>query len=414
MLTRRQALGTGLAAALAPSAFPQQLSVSFGSLPSLVLPNDLESIDYGQFPAGVLDTISPTASVTARVFRKALAWSSIDPTRLGPVILFGVRGAELLDGERFESGATDETFRIRDTRPDHVNLRCTLGVWNTLTDTFFVARGSTVAHVRYLERQCLAARSAEGPRNVANQMPTGVYYYGIGTHQNIEPGRQPGAFKLDDTITLVRNLSGRSLSPTRFDKWDIGGPETGNNIHAGEGRPGIPGIEAAEELQFLSAGCQIVEGDYVNGRSKPTGAWRRFRVAAGLKADPVILRRHPVFRTTCLETDEDSWRVCHAGERLPGSGKTYPYILLTGAELRLAAENLDLPNDHLRFARIRKGSSGPRVAALLEALGQPRAETFEAVAQNVLIQRFQIPAGNGADGQLTPEEARRIGLGIVW
>lgn len=417
MLTRRQALQAGTAAAVAitPAARAQNAGpVQLASFPDLVLPPDQASIDYAQFPDGALRAANPHAIVTGNVLRKALAWSSIDIRRLGPVVLFGLRGADLVNAEQFENGALRDAFVIRDTRPDHVNLRCTLGVWRTATDTFFAARGSTVAHVTYLERQCEASMLGHAPPRIANQMPTGVYRYGVGTHQNMEPSRQPGAFKLDDTIATVRNLTGASLVPTRFHSWEVGGQETGNNIHAGEGRAGIRGRETPEGFAYLSAGCQVVEGDYDARRTIPTGPWRNFRVAAGLKPDPVILRTHPRFRTTCVETDEDSQRVCHYGDPKPGAGTAFSYVLLTGAELRLAVQNQHLPHSSEAFARIRKGSSGPRVAGLLRAMGLPPSEAFGAQAQHHLIQRWQQPAGRGADGQITPDEARRLGLEITW
>ena len=88
---------------------------------------------------------------------------------------------------------------------------------------------------------------------------------------------------------------------------------------------------------------------------------------------------------------------------------------ITGPEVCLAARHPSVAGNDQQFARMRRGSVGPRVRALRSALGMGAGDVFDSDVQERLIKHFQIPAGSGADGIITPGEAARLSLtGLVW
>lgn len=365
---------------------------------------DNESVDYAQFPAGFES--SDPVDVNGAAMRKALAWSSIDVARLGPRVLFGLRGAELLNAADSADGAKQQIIRLRDARPDHLNRKCIIGVWDTQDDSFWATQASTAPHVVYLYAQRKAAVSAKtsgAPIDTfCNMLSTGVYNYYVGTHHNNKTSRQPGAFRLNDSVAVLRNLDEGPIKLTRFDTWDFQSASIADNIHAGA---------ESDIVSFWSAGCQVVPGRYSEDRRTPGGEWRNFRVAAGLKPVPAISSPNTA-QPNCWETDEDGVHLCPPGEST-GVGR-YSYVLLTGTEARLAAQHPELADTDLRFARLRRGSSGPRVTALTTVLGtvQPTSR-FNALVQRRVIEK-QLTSDNGADGIITPAEATRLGLNMTW
>lgn len=371
-------------------------------------PADADSVDYAQFIAGA-EKSAASFEMTDSVFQKALAWTSIDPLAMGDLVLFGLRGARLENTEAFKNAKFSPVIALKEDTPNHLDFRCVIGVWDRRSKMFWAGQGSTVPHFIYLYSQRNAVRSALAKNlpidKFCNMLATGVYRYEVGAHRNSGKTRQPGAFKLVDSVSVTRGLSGGMLPLTRKDQWDFCDYSPGNNIHAA--------MESANMPLFWSAGCQVLPGTYSNNRTKPIGVFRDFRIAAGLHPDPEIIIRNEA-KPTCVETTEDSRRSCPApGETaMPDGppGRAYKYILITGREVRLAAENPSLGDDALEFARLRRGASGRRVAAMAEALKLKPSDTFNYALQRAYLRDRQLPLGLGGDGVFTPMEADRLGV----
>ncbi len=339
-------------------------------------------------------------ALTSDVLKTALELASIDHTALGKRVLFGVRGARRVVTTPQQGTQWTKTVKIAETAPDHFHPRCVLGVWNRTDGTLWTGPGSTVPNVAYMYAQAQALERDK----VSNLLPAGVYRYRVGTHRNGARSRQPGAFRLDSEVVVQRNYleadvrtfakSKAEPQPTTLafsprSLWKRRGPDISDNIHAALVMPkGLP--------RYAAAGCQVIEGTVTTRKTRehPMGAWREFRIAAGLKADPsitVINKDLPRY----VKTDED--------------GRVFYYVLLTARELRLAA--MLKANDRPKNLRkLRRGSSGPRVEKLQRAL-QLRADgAFGAGTQDALIRRQLARLKGAADGVLTEGRLERLGL----
>ena len=322
---------------------------------------------------------SAAFAVDPTVLRRALAVSHIDPATLGNRVLFGIRGATLGNPEAFGEGTWGSRLELAETTPDHVERRCVLGVWDRKGDRFYAGEGSTVCNIAYLYAQAQAKKED----TLCNLMPPGVYRYEVGTHRNGRSSRQPGAFRFRSRVALVRHYTTSPLGFTTADDWQFRGPEVANNIHAAYRPKGKP--------TFSSAGCQVVEGSVYDNRTTPVGAWRAFRVAAGLKPDPVI-----------TADPEDPTRVTTSED-----GKKFSYVLLGARELRLAAAATGAKPKAL--LKLRRGSSGEAVQRLQEALGLSADGAFGLTTQRQLMFEQNNTLG-WADGVVTPATLAALGL----
>lgn len=324
-----------------------------------------------------------TFEVTGDVMRAALAASAIDIAPLGAKILFGVRAAELVNASEFADNSTFRpTLVLRETSPDHYHRRCLVGVWDPATDQFWAGMGSTVPNVSYMYGQ----GHAKTQDNISNLLPAGVYDYQVGTHRNGANSRQPGAFRLASPVAIIRINEFRTTTSgaegvgfSAKGRWDFGGPEVSDNIHAAwRFRSTSP--------QFSSAGCQVLEGWVEQGKFH-RGSWRHFRIAAGLKPDPV-LSQLPGKSERFVRSDED--------------GTPFSYVLLPSRELRLAA-------DGNVVRKLRRGSTGDAVGKLQRALGLRVTGTFDVKTQRRLILRQRVYEV-AADGVFTSGRAAGLGL----
>lgn len=323
--------------------------------------------------------------IDAAAFRRALAFSGIDEATLGPRVLFGLRAGALLDAPAFAADATlRPRFTLQEAAPDHFDFGCVIGVWDRQSDNFWVSPGSTVCNVAYLFGQAQAGRADK----FCNMLSTGVYEYAVGVHNNGKNSRQPGAFILQSRVGIVRSFD-QPLGFSTADSWEWRGPDVRDNIHAAyvlpEGRP-----------RFSSAGCQVVPGTVDPAtRSRPTGAWRQFRIAAGLKPDPEI---------TTPEPDKPKW------VKTSEDGQRFPYLLLSAREVLLAAENrVSDP----ALLKLRRGATGERVKRLQEALSLAADGVFGRETQQAVVNRQKILSGR-ADGVVTPLRLRELGLPALW
>lgn len=341
-----------------------------------------KALDTAHLPQG---SSTRPLEIDAAAFRRALAFSGIDETMLGPRVLFGLRAGALLDAQAFAGDATlRPSFTLQEAVPDHFDLGCVIGVWDRQSDSFWVSPGSTICNVAYLFGQAKAGRADK----FCNMLSAGVYEYAVGVHNNGKKTRQPGAFILQSRVGIVRSFD-EPLGFSTADSWEWRGPDVRDNIHPAyvlpEGHP-----------RFSSAGCQVVPGTVdAATRSKPTGAWRQFRIAAGLKPDPDIIVPKPD-KPMWVKTSED--------------GQRFSYVLLSAREVLLAAENrVSDP----ALLKLRRGAAGERVKRLQEALSLTADGMFGRETQQAIVNRQKILSA-WADGVVTPLRLQELDLPALW
>ena len=304
-------------------------------------PSDEHSIDYAHLRG---NTTGESFPLSDAVLRRLVKSHSYAPLQAGHSrVLLGIRGARKASND--ENPEFADRIELVETRPDHFDYRCLLGIWDTAARKVWAVNASTVPHVAYLRAQ----RMARTIQWEANMMPTGMYRYRVGTHRNRSANFQPGAFRPESrSFAVIRCVRPGTLILSNDQYWDMRPTNHGDNIHAGtystrEDRP-----------KYFSAGCQVIAGYYSDSNRKPQGDWARFRVAAGLQRTPTITRLEEVRENRFeVETSED--------------GTRYSYILTTGRDLMLEGMNRSTPT-------LRYGSRGSKVSELQAALGLPAAE----------------------------------------
>ncbi len=303
-------------------------------------PVDADSIDYAHL-AGRADEES--FQLTDIALRRIVSSHGYAESLLNnnSLVLLGIRGATRVDGLT-RSPDFERHIELVESKPDHFDYQCQLGVWNTANGKVWLTRASTIPHVAYL----FAQREASTFSNEANMMPTGHYLYMVGTHRNSTTSAQPGAFRpANRAFSVLRCVESGPIVLNRNQYWDTRTMNHGDNIHAGtystrEDRP-----------RYWSAGCQVVPGYYTPDDLLPQGDWAHFRIAAGLNRTPVITQREQIAPNRFdIKTSED--------------GRRFSYILTTGRDVLLASTDDAV-------ASMRFGSSGPKVKALQAALDMP-------------------------------------------
>ncbi len=341
-----------------------------------------EALDTAHLPRG---PFARALEIDAAAFRRALAFSGIDEATLGPRVLFGLRAGALLDAHVFADDAMlRPRFTLQEATPDHFDFGCVIGVWDRQSDGFWVSPGSTICNVAYLFGQAKAGRADK----FCNMLSTGVYEYAVGVHNNGKKTRQPGAFILQSRVGIVRSFD-EPLGFSTADSWEWRGPDVRDNIHGAYVLP-------AGRPRFSSAGCQVLPGTVDPAtRSQPIGAWRQFRIAAGLRPDPDI---------TTPESDKPMW------VKTSEDGQSFSYVLLSAREVLLAAENrVSDP----ALLKLRRGAAGERVKRLQEALSLTADGAFGRETQQAIVNRQKILSGL-ADGVVTPQRLRELGLPALW
>jgi len=302
-------------------------------------PTHENTIDYAHLPPGNDDPFL-LSDATLRQLAAAHSYTNFVNR---PFILFGVRGAKKTANSTTPA-AFEREIAIVETKPDHFEHKCLLGVWDTRNKKIWAIAASTVPHVAYLYAQ----REAGTFAYEANMMPTGLYRYTVGTHRNRSKSAQPGAFRpASKSFAVLRCLTDGPIMMGADKYWDIRKSNHGDNIHAGTYST------RADRPKFWSAGCQVMPGYYSDNDTVPQGDWARFRIAAGLRRAPSFTRRIEISPGRFdFATSEDN--------------RLYNYLLTTGRDVRLAAADESEPT--LRF-----GSRGKSVKEFQAALGVPRA-----------------------------------------
>lgn len=272
-------------------------------------------------------------------------------------ILFGLRGAGIVKDHTNPQGIV-----LVDQRPDHILPRCVIGVWDRAAKKVSVFPASTVPNQT-------AVALYFNTRSAGNLLPTGYYGYICGAHTTKRS--TPGCFLLRNAdmshrIVLVRR-SVDDLVYERNDMVDRCGP--GDNIHP---------TFFSRPTGFSSLGCQTVVGSFKDGAH--TGPWADFRKAAGFT------------------------------EPAGNPGKPFNYMLLTGAEARLASglRKDGLATDKIalrRLRRLRAGSHSDAVKILQQRLNLPSPDGTFTPATGEALHRLQksLPGSNGSDGIFSPD-----------
>lgn len=234
-----------------------------------------------------------------------------------PVIVFGLRGCRLPEGVSATGWVDEQALSV--AAPTHLKLDCVMGLWRPADGKVAVFRAGTVPAVHYMFMGLAVGGTG------TSLLPTGLYDYKRGDHWRSKPKSiQRGALIMQSDYPVLRTAASLSYNPfLPTTAWTRGGA---HNIHA-----------AGPYDAYWSAGCQVVEGDYVKPeRMRTTGAWRDFRLMAGT-------------------VDAD-------GQPPAGGQTAFQYMLLTGQEAALAWEGASGFAETYRPLRF--GATGERVAAL--------------------------------------------------
>lgn len=233
-----------------------------------------------------------------------------------PVVVFGLRGCHLPEGVNTTGWVREQA--LTEGAPTHLKLDCTMGLWRPADGMIALFRAGTVPAVGYMFKSLVTGGSG------TSLLPTGLYEYRRGDHLAGKPGVQRGALRMQGTYPVLRTAATLTYNPfLQTTAWTLGSV---HNIHA-----------AGMTFVYGSAGCQVIQGDYVRPeRLKTKGAWDEFRQLAGT-------------------VDAD-------GGALEGGQTRFQYMLLTGLEAALAYQGEAAFAETYRPLRF--GSSGPRVAAL--------------------------------------------------
>jgi endonuclease G len=191
-----------------------------GERPSPTWPQDNVSFDYAHL---VGEPNSASAfEFTAALLEQLLALNSIARDTQLPKVLFGLRGCMLpANQDRTDFAAS---HRLTATRPNHIDPKCLIGVWDTTAKTIAVFKASTVPCADLMEKQIEGSLAC-------NMMPTGLHHYRVGPHR---APRQPGAFRQQTPLWVMRSKKRLQFATNDPDSlWDdLNGELPADNIHA--------------------------------------------------------------------------------------------------------------------------------------------------------------------------------------
>ncbi len=182
-------------------------------------------------------------------------------------IIFALRGAKLNGSGHAQEQASE--LQLTDVRPDHVNFRCVIGVYDRAGRKLSAYTASTVCNAGAVVA-CYNFYNGFSSKKQGNILPTGCYQLCVGTH--FGSLTVPGVFRLGNgpgpasasKHTVLRSANDVTLATE--DIWDDCTPQ--DNLHPAFGTS-----------RFSSLGCLTVRGTYSGGHQ---GEWKMLRAAAGL------------------------------------------------------------------------------------------------------------------------------------
>lgn len=275
---------------------------------------------------------------------------------------FGIRGS-LPSGGQYN--VFKDSHNLQVTVHDHRTMRCTLGQWKPKEKKIALFMGSTVPHMKYIERAKLKGGLG------ANMLMTGYYHdYRKGVH-NAASNHGHQAFRQEASRPIIRNSDDFDYDAN--DTVDFMNPN--DNLHCGFASGSEP------QGKFDSAGCQVVMGfpkrPKIAGTSN-TGDWKIF-------FDNAYAIQQQVF----------------------------PYILWNGREVNAVAENSAAKHK----ARLRFGSKGDLVEKLQISLkqfdcyeGSPSGTFDNRTLRGVMDFQRMVFGQGAADGIVGPMTAEAMGM----
>lgn len=357
---------------------------------------DVDSMDYSHFVRATADKADGPFGVDGAFASDAFAidhnvlQSIVDAGSFGTelqgqeTIIIGLRGAVLTAGDR----AMGTSIDIHESRIDHTNPHCLVGLWRPAKKELALFTGSTAPNLVNMQiflmyhfgQNNALPPGVKAVSQMCALLPQGVHTYRVNTHL---PGhgedRQMGCLRQDSATPVVRARS--HLNYSLEELWDPldWRPHGYNensirvihaNLHSATNRNSPP---------FASAACTTISGRYDPKPLKAVGAFEAFQAAMDIKIKP------------------------------DGSGSTrdnevYKYMLVTGREARLHREYLGDAEKLKGLRRLRIGSAGAPVAKLRKHI-YGVADTRD-VMDGAALQKLVQSQGAWAvarDGMWTPE-----------
>lgn len=355
-------------------------AIASGALKATEVP-DTESADYvhvSEFASDEIFALTHDVMQSifdANSFEHALTTglSSFAPHQSR--VIFGLRGCGIVD--RAQLAKPLKTISLKETKIDHLNMRCIIGVWDRQNQTVSAHEGSTAPHLSYmqiyraylhLKGDIVVNDAAISPEDKikeedrskwlsnwrTNQLGQGLHLMSFGSHA----GRPSLLTQHKDWFGPVKRA--RNDLGYRYSDWDVSSGRVVDNIHPAWSFDGI---------NYASAGCNCIHGG--GGRWPYWGQISNFLRELAGASDPQ---------------------------------GTFAYAIVTGREARLHAQNPGEPS----LRRLRFGSSGQEVLALQES-----GNLLANVASNGLFDRSMHYAvvemqqfdGVATDGIVSLDEA---------
>jgi len=255
-------------------------------------------------------------------------------------VIFGLRGCS--HAQNLELSDWTGKAALKLSTPDHVTLRCIIGLWDRDSGLVRTFTASTVPEVCHMFLYVFKLAGC-------NLLPTGMYRYKVDTHRATSENPQHGALcEAENSVVVMRSPTDLVFNSTDYlEGWQSGRP--GDNIHAAHF------FGNAEPPRFSSAGCQVIVGSHRGAEA--SGPWAQFRSSANFPG---------------------------------GAQKEFRYVLLTGAEAALASARSSAFD--ASYNRVRFGSSGPAAGIIQERLRLSADNDFRRDSVMALL-RHQKQAG---------------------
>ena len=343
------------------------VTIEAADIPEVLWADDKAQPDFAHTHTPAADTLAPksTFGFDARVFDLLIRANHFRPKGKGGLIAFGLRGGKLVGAGKQEDV---DAVQIEDTRPDHKNFQCTLGIFDTNTRKIKAYTGSTVPNRQWMRNYYKQKHGIQPHKSTkCNLLPTGCYIYRVNAHSagKIKPALRmtnPDNLTADAKCTVLRTHQDLSFSHDDF--WDPTMPF--DNIHC-----------AYSDNNFSSAGCQTIKGVNKEG---PWGAFQDVIGALGWDA-------------------------------------RIDYVLLTAREAALAAAILEAGKEgddalvRATLGRLRVGSEGEVVTALQKKLGFNGSAYFGPSTKKRLVEA-EAAKGLASDGIYAPADDLATGWGV--
>ncbi len=350
---------------------------------------------------GADGSLSPSAfTLTGDVLKSIATSASYFTTIQGKkTVLFGIRGCGFDTG----SPRSGTAIKVKEQTIDHVGRLCLIGAWQPATGEIWAFEGSTVPNLVNMQmhlffhwtRTTQLKNVPKIEELMCGQMPAGLHRYEVGTHRRSAKTydlRYPGSILQVSESPVLRAQKDlhykvtdawdplQYQSPGYRDKGDRFMRVTNCNIHAGLRNT---------DPKFSSQGCQTIEGMYEPKGVKATGRFAEFQNTLGI---------------TILPDGPDKYK--SSADTTP-----YFYMLTSGREARLHAQNAGNADAIKRLARVRIGSTGAVATRVRPLIGLDAGDTIDALAMNEIL-RMQDRRGVPLDGVITPALADELKLAI--